>query len=73
MFSLCKRNQTDRAIDFLAYMVSRQCRPTEVTYTILIEGIAQEGLSKEALSLLSELCTRGVVKKCSADEVAVRM
>ncbi|GMY17464.1 pentatricopeptide repeat-containing protein At1g09900 [Fagus crenata] len=73
MLGLCKAKQTSRAIDFLAYMVSRECKPTEATYTILIEGIANEGLAKEALELLNQLCSRGVVKKSSAEQVAVRM
>jgi pentatricopeptide repeat protein len=73
MFGLCKAQQTDRAIDFLAYMISKGCKPTEVSYTILIEGIANEGLAKEALELLNELCSRGVVKKSSAEQVVVRL
>ncbi|KAJ6730235.1 ATPASE EXPRESSION PROTEIN 3 [Salix viminalis] len=73
MFGLCKAQQTGRAIDFLAYMISKGCKPTEVSYTILIEGIANEGLAKEALELLNELCSRGVVKKSSAEQVVVRL
>ena len=73
MLGLCKAKQAGRAIDFLAYMVSKGCQPTEATYTILIEGIAYEGLAKEALELLNELCYRGVVKKSSAEQVAIKM
>ncbi|KAK8559005.1 hypothetical protein V6N13_098604 [Hibiscus sabdariffa] len=70
MLGLCKARQTDRAIDFLAYMVMRGCKPTESTYTI---RIAYEGLANEALELLNELCYRGVVKQSSAQQVAVHV
>ena len=73
MLGLCKACQTDRAIDFLAYMVAMRCKPTEATYTILIEGIAYEGLAKEGLVLLLELCSRGVVKKTSAEQVVLKL
>jgi pentatricopeptide repeat protein len=61
--SLCKRWETDRAIDFLAYMVSNGCMPNESTYTILIKAVASEGFVREAQDLLTELCSRRVVRK----------
>uniref|UniRef100_A0A0A9GJP3 Pentatricopeptide repeat-containing protein n=1 Tax=Arundo donax TaxID=35708 RepID=A0A0A9GJP3_ARUDO len=61
--SLCKRGKTDRAIDFFAYMVSSGCMPNEWIYTILIRGLATDGFVKEAQELLSELCSRGALRK----------
>jgi pentatricopeptide repeat protein len=61
--SLCKRGETDRAIEFLAYMVSCGCIPNESTYTLLIRGLASEGFVKEAQEMLSELCSRGALRK----------
>jgi pentatricopeptide repeat protein len=61
--SLCKRGETDRAIEFLAYMVSSGCMPNESTYTILIRGLASEGFVKEAQQMLIELCSKGALRK----------
>ncbi|MCI55093.1 pentatricopeptide repeat-containing protein, partial [Trifolium medium] len=63
MSGLCMARQTSRAIDLLTHMIAKGCKPTEATYTILIEGIAYEGLVEEALELFNELCSRGFVKK----------
>jgi pentatricopeptide repeat protein len=73
MTGLCKARETCRAIDFLAYMVAKGCKPTEATYNILIEGIAYEGLTEEALELSNELYSKGVVKKSLVEKVAGRM
>ncbi|KAJ0086590.1 hypothetical protein Patl1_08707 [Pistacia atlantica] len=53
-------------------------KPDAITYSSLVgglsrEGIAYEGLAKEALELLNQLCSKGVVKKSSAEQVAVKM
>jgi pentatricopeptide repeat protein len=63
LLGLCKRRETHNAIDLFAYMILNGCMPNESTYTILIEGLAYEGLVKEARELLGELCSRGVVSK----------
>jgi pentatricopeptide repeat protein len=54
-------------------MIAKGCKPTESTYVILIRGIAYEGLTEEALELFNELCSRGYVKKSSAEEVRVNI
>ncbi|KAJ8436436.1 hypothetical protein Cgig2_013477 [Carnegiea gigantea] len=72
ILGLCKAWETTRAIDFLADMVSRGCKPIEATYTILIKGIAHEGLAGEASELLNELYARGFLKKSSPERVAMK-
>jgi pentatricopeptide repeat protein len=54
-------------------MIAKGCKPTEATYTILIEGIAYEGLAEEALEVFNELCIRRFVKKSSVEKILVNM
>jgi pentatricopeptide repeat protein len=70
---LCKAQQTSRAIDFLAYIIAKGCKPTESTYDILVQGIAYEGLTEDALELSNELYSRGIVKKSLVKKVAGKM
>jgi pentatricopeptide repeat protein len=73
LLGLCKRRETHNAIDLFAYMISNGCMPNESTYTILLEGLAYEGLAKEARELLGELCSRGVVNKKFMKKGAIKM
>jgi pentatricopeptide repeat protein len=61
LLGLCRIGKTDYAIDVLADMVSCGCMPDELTYIVLIEGLAYEGDLKEARELLSKLCSRDVL------------
>jgi pentatricopeptide repeat protein len=54
-------------------MIAKGCKPTESTYIILIKGISCEGLAEEALELFNELCSRGYVKKSSAEKARVNI
>lgn len=61
ILGLCKRHNTDQAINILSKMVAEGCKPNERTYTTLIQGIACEGRINEAQELTNELVTRGVI------------
>jgi pentatricopeptide repeat protein len=61
LLGLCRNGKTDYAIDVFADMVSCGCMPDELSYIILIEGLAHEGYLKEARELLSKLCSRNVL------------
>ncbi|TVU14288.1 hypothetical protein EJB05_37749, partial [Eragrostis curvula] len=62
LLALCRNGKTDYAIDLLSNMVSCGCMPDESTYIILIEGLAYEGFLKEARELLSNLCSRDILR-----------
>ncbi|CAN1220233.1 Pentatricopeptide repeat-containing protein At1g09900 [Linum perenne] len=59
--ALCSIEEIDRAIDMLAHMVSKGCKPTQASYAKVIEGLASAGLCKEGMELLNELCLRGAL------------
>ncbi|CAJ1970540.1 unnamed protein product [Sphenostylis stenocarpa] len=44
-------------------MVANGCKPAEVTYNILVKGIACEEFPEEASKLWNELYSKGLVKK----------
>uniref|UniRef100_A0A0A9EBP9 Pentatricopeptide repeat-containing protein n=1 Tax=Arundo donax TaxID=35708 RepID=A0A0A9EBP9_ARUDO len=44
-----------------AFMVSHGCMPNELTYIILIEGLAHDGYLREARELLSNLFSRDIL------------
>ncbi|KAJ0024413.1 hypothetical protein Pint_08529 [Pistacia integerrima] len=68
----CKSGEIDNAFRLLDRM---SVAPDVVTYNTILRTlcIAYEGLAKEALELLNQLCSKGVVKKSSAEQVAVKM
>jgi pentatricopeptide repeat protein len=71
LLGLCRNGKTDYAIDMFADMVSCGCMPDELTYIILIEGLAYEGYLKEARELLSKLCSRDVLSNSLIKNVAL--
>ncbi|KAM2118447.1 hypothetical protein EV2_010967 [Malus domestica] len=55
LLGLCKTRRIVDAIEVLAAMVEKGCRPNETTYTLLIEGIGFAGWRAEAKELANSV------------------
>nr|VDD47358.1 unnamed protein product [Brassica oleracea] len=58
--SLCSRGKLDLALKVFDQLLSDNCQPTVITYTILIEATMLDGGVDEALKLLDEMLSRGL-------------
>ncbi|KAG9445691.1 hypothetical protein H6P81_011819 [Aristolochia fimbriata] len=61
--SATEAHRMDAAINLLAQMVEKGCRPNETTYVLLTEGFAYAGWRSEAMELAKELIARHAVSE----------
>ena len=69
LLGLCKVSRVSDAIEVLAAMVDKGCRPNETTYTFLIEGIGFGGCLNDARDLATTLVNMDAISEHSFERL----
>ncbi|KAB2636830.1 pentatricopeptide repeat-containing protein [Pyrus ussuriensis x Pyrus communis] len=72
ILGFCKSRRTDLSFQVFEMMIKKRRMPNEMTYTILVEGIAHEGELELATRVLKELHLRLVVSPNTVERLVMQ-